>query len=370
MKLNTFIRRAPALYRSGRSVNLRGPIGRGKTETMCSLPARFAQMWGKRYGIVVVSGPLLNPPDAVGYLMPEHREEKGKSVLHSSFTKPFWYTLADGTTIDQYDGGIILVDEADKMDPDVKKVIGEAALSGRLGPHVIPKGNRDGKGQGTDGWLVWFAGNRMEDRSGSTKEFDHLITRQVQIELDDDLQSFEDWAFEHGVNPVIISFANQHSEILFEKLPAQQKPWCNPRSLVMLGNHMESLAGPDGALPVDDDMAEEAAGMIGAGAAAQLFAMIRLSYEMPKFEDIIKNPKKAAITKAPDAQMLVCYTLAAKVDKDTIGPAIEYIDRMPPEFAVSFGKASTRRDPNLIMAPAMGAWFKRNQTLLQAISAT
>ena len=36
------------------------------------------------------------------------------------------------------------------MDTDLKKIIGEAALSGRLGPHFIP-----------EGWVIWMAGNRM-----------------------------------------------------------------------------------------------------------------------------------------------------------------------------------------------------------------
>ena len=33
-----------------------------------------------------------------------------------------------------------------------------------------------------------FAGNRMSDRSGSTRELDHLINRRIRIEVTDDVE--------------------------------------------------------------------------------------------------------------------------------------------------------------------------------------
>lgn len=353
MKLNTFVRRSIGYYKAGRSVYLKGDIGRGKSESMASLPALFSQKLGGKFGYVVISGPLLNPPDAVGYLMPQREGDH----LTSKFTEPFWFTTECGRRIHDFDGGIILVDEADKMDLDVKKVIGEAALSGRLGPHILPKG-----------WVVWFAGNRQQDRSGSTKEFDHLINRRMEIEIEDDLASLETWMLENKVNPAGITFAVQNPQVVFEEIPKVQGPRCTPRSLVQAIRYVESISADPDKLDTSSDTVEEVGGMIGVSAASQLFATLRLQGEMPRFEDIVANPKKVKVPQRPDVQMLVCYSLAAKVDAKTMGPVVEYVQRMPDEFAITFGMAACRRDTELVNCEAFEKWIVANHSLMNAVS--
>jgi hypothetical protein len=91
---------------------------------------------------------------------------------------------------------------------------------------------------------------------------------------------------------------------------------------------------------------------------------------MPKLEEIVAKPKLAKVPERADAQMLVCYTLAARATKDNIGPIITYIERMPAEFTITFGKAVVARDYNLINTQAMGDWTARNATLMLAITDT
>jgi hypothetical protein len=66
--------------------------------------------------------------------------------------------------------------------------------------------------------------------------------------------------------------------------------------------------------------------------------------------------------------MLVCFTLAARVDKTNIAPLITYIERMPPEFTITFGRAAILRDVKLVSTPAFAAWTKRNAPLMTAIT--
>lgn len=361
MKLSDIEKRIPLWYKSGLCVYLRGRIGRGKSTVIEAAANRLSKMLEGNYGIVIINGPLLNPPDAVGYLMPEKRGE----YLMSLFTQPFWFITTEGKHINEYDGGIVLVDEADKMDTDVKKVIGEAALSGRLGPHVLPG---FANGSSAKGWRLWMAGNRLEDRSGSTKEYDHLINRRMEINVDDDLQSTEDWMLSNGVLPAIVTFAVQNPQIvLAEELPTKQGPFCTPRSLVRFSAYLKGMAGEGEDVPTDAITREEAAGMIGEGAAAQLFATLELSKQMPKYDAIVADPKKAKAPTAPDAQMLVCYELAARVDAKTLGPIITYVERFPPEFTVMFGRAAVRRDPSLVTTKEFHDWTKRNASLMMAI---
>lgn len=355
MKLSTIKTNALGYYLSGISLYMRSAPGRGKSTVMEELPQYLGNLLGKNLGLVVVSGPNLQPGDTVGFGVPKHNADGTSEMV---FTRPFFWRTDEGKWLEEYDGGIIFVDEADKMDVDIKKVMGEMALSGRCGPHRLPKG-----------WVVWMAGNRQGDRSGSTKELDHLINRRLEIDVTDDLAGWEEWAIKNGVHHAFITFAMQNAGIVFSAdVPEKQGPFCTPRSLVNLSRVMVALAGNSGDIPTNDDAVETAAGMIGQAAAAQLFATLRLELELPKPEVIAANPKQAKIPGDPGAQMLACYKLAALADDRTLAPFIAYIERLPADFVVTFGKALCGRSPLFAVKPPMLDLAKRNSALLAMMS--
>lgn len=360
MNLNTVLARLPFWYKSRKCVYLKSPPGRGKTTVLSAAPKLLSDRFQMNLGLVVINGPLLTPADSIGYLIPKHMPD-GRT--ESLYTDPFWFRTNEGKRLDEYDGGIIVVDEMDKADVDVKKVIGEAALSGRLGPHELPKG-----------WVVWMAGNRQADRSGSTKELDHLINRRMEIDVTDDIESWTDWASKNNIMPLTIAFAHQNPQIVFsDGVPEKQGPWCTPRSLVEADSYLQVLseAGEtdrrNGA-PDDPTTVEEIAGMIGDGAAAQLFAFVRLEREMPRYEDIVANPMKCRVPSKPDAQMLVCYNMAHRITTETADPVVDYIERFPKEFSVIFAKAAIQRDYKLVSTKAFTKWVNRNAALMAVIS--
>ena len=357
MKLNDVIARIPYWYAAKKSVYLKSAPGRGKTSVLSAAPLILNHATGKNMGLVIINGPLLTPADAIGYLVPRKVTVDGVERAESVYTDPFWFRTDEGKHLSQYDGGVIVVDEADKMDVDVKKVIGEAALSGRLGPHRLPPG-----------WVVWMAGNRQKDRSGSTKELDHLINRRMEIDITDDLESWNDWANNYGVSALTMAFANQNPNIVFtQDVPEKQGPWCTPRSTVAADDYMRQFMDADGNLPDDASIMEEVGGLIGEAAAAQLFSFVKLQREMPKFEEILANPDTAKLPNKPDANMLVCFNLAARVEVNTAEAVLKYVNRMPKEFGVIFGRSSVDRNQKLVITPAYGQWIRENAGLMAAI---
>ena len=357
MKLQTILADCVNIYQSGVSIYLTSGPGRGKTQTVQACPARIAAALGKSIGIVTISGPLLTPSDTVGYLVPvKHPDGR----VSSKFTDPFWWVTDEGKYLHEYDGGVIFIDEADKADVDIKKLLGEMALSGRCGPHRLP-----------NGWVVWMAGNRAQDRSGSTKELDHLINRRFEISITDDLAGFEKFCMENDVHHAITAFAVQNPHIVFaESVPEKQGPWCTPRSLVRAAQFLVSYSGGKGEpLRTDDSAIEWVAGAIGQAAAAQLFATIRLESELPKIETIIANPAGAKLPGAPDAQMLTAYRLAALAKDSTLEAIIEYIERLPADFSVTFAKSLCTRDPMFVAKKPMLAWSRKNSAIMSAMAA-
>ena len=355
MKLTTFSRLASSIYQSGKSVYLRSGPGRGKTTTIEAAVPQIARDLGLDLGIVTVSGPNLQPGDTVGFGVPKHNSDGTSDMV---FTRPFFWKTDAGRYLEEYQGGIIFVDEADKMDVDLKKVMGEMALSGRCGPHRLPKG-----------WVVWMAGNRQGDRSGSTKELDHLINRRLEVDIEDDIQGWEQWALRHGVHHSIIAFAVSNPHIVFpDGAPEKQGPFCTPRSIVSVGELLLTLSGNSGNLPTDTDAVELAAAGIGQAAAAQLFATIRLESELPAISSILGNPGAAKLPGAPDAQMLTVYKLASLADDTTVSAFITYVERLPADFGVTFAKSLCTRNPMFIAKPAMMAWAKRNSAIMGMMS--
>jgi hypothetical protein len=355
MKLSDFGAKAVSYYLSGKSIYLKSGPGRGKTTAVIEAVPRIAKALNKNLGLSILSGPLLTPIDTVGVLMPKHLED---GTVESLFSQPFWFRTEEGKKLSEYDGGVIFVDEADKADLDVKKVLGEMALSGRCGPHKLPPG-----------WVVWMAGNRAGDRSGSTKELDHLINRRFEIEVTDDLEGWKDWAVRNDVHYSIIAFADSNAQIVFpETVPEKQGPFCTPRSLVATGQLLMTLAGNSDDLPTDDLSVEVAAGGIGQAAAAQLMATLKLASELPEISTIISGPKTAKIPGAADAQMLTCYKLAMLADEKSIAPFITYVERLPADFAVTFVNSVSRRRAMLMTTPAMREWVSRNASLVNLMS--
>lgn len=353
MNLTTFSRLASKFYISGAAIYLRSAPGRGKTSTIIDAVPRIGRALDKNLGLVTINGPLLTPADTVGYLVPTTIDGR----VESSYTSPFWWRTVEGKRLEEYDGGVIFIDEMDKADTDVKKVIGEMALSGRCGPHKLP-----------DGWVVWMAGNRQGDRSGSTKELDHLINRRFEIDVTDDIAGWEVWALKNNVHPSVVVFALANAQVVFpDKTPEKQGPFCTPRSLVATSRLLVTL-GDNGDIPTDTDAIEVAAAGIGHAAAAQLFATLRLESELPSIESILGNPGKAKLPSKPDAQMLCCYKLASLSDAQNLDPIITYVERLPADFAVTYAKAVITRLPMLLAAPPMLAWCKRNSSLMAVIS--
>lgn len=356
MKISDFKNRIVRYYDSGISIYLKGGIGLGKSTVIESAAGVLAKAKGGDYGTVIVSAPLLTPSDAVGYGTPQ-RVERVRQHLMMLFTEPFWFLTTESKHIEEYDGGIIFIDEMDKADTDVKKVLGEMALSNRLGPHVIPST-----------WRVWGAGNRASDGGGSTKEYNHLINRRMEIELDFDLQTFEDYCMENGVHPLFIAVAGQNPHMFGGDMPTVQGPFCTPRSFVRCAQYVQAQQTDPDQIVIDPLLNEEMQGMIGAGAAATVAAGVTLFNEMPKFKDIVASPSKVKVPSRADAQILVVYNLAARVDEHTMGPVISYVERMPPEFTIAFGKAACRRNPMLVNTAAFGKWCTDNATLMMAIT--
>jgi hypothetical protein len=115
---------------------------------------------------------------------------------------------------------------------------------------------------------------------------------------------------------------------------------------------------------------ETVSGIIGSGAAAQLFAFVKLEREMPSYEKIVADPMGVKVPTKPDALMLVAYNLAHRVDIKDIAPVVQYMTRkeMPKEFGVTFINAACKRNNKIVATPAVQKWALENSSLMASIA--
>lgn len=360
MNLSTIETRIPLWYENGLSFHLAGPPGIGKTSIVHQSIGRLKDRVSKDIGLIVVNGASLTLPDVIGYGIPNtFTNSAGDEDVEMRFSRPFFSITADNSRWDEYDGGLLFIDEYDKIsDLDVKKIIAEAKLSGRLGPHWLPAG-----------WIICTAGNRQEDRAGSTKWFDHDINRTLWIDVVLEFSDWEAWASANGLMPVTIAFAKQNEGGVFSgKVPEKQGPFCTARSLARLDGYFQSIIREVGYIPDEKVSHEEAAGIIGAGMAHQFFGFMRTGAKLPTVEQIIADPSGCEVPSSPDGQMIVCYNLARAVSDNNINPVTTYISRMDGEFSATFYRSACKSHKDMVKNKQFRDWAKANSHLMSTFN--
>jgi len=110
-------------------------------------------------------------------------------------------------------------------------------LDRRVGSYVVP-----------DGWFIWAAGNRKEDRAAVFDMPTPLANRLLHLEVEPDLDSFKSYGLERNLHEQILSFLSLRTTLL-HKLDPYQTAWPSPRSWEMASRLHSTL--PDLGLILD-----------------------------------------------------------------------------------------------------------------------
>jgi hypothetical protein len=136
-------------------------------------------------------------------------------------------------------------------------------LDRRVGSYVVP-----------DGWFIWAAGNRKEDRASVFDMPAPLANRFLHLQVEPDFESFKAYALETKVHEQIIAFLSFRSTLL-HKVDPQQPAWCSPRSWVIASElHKAEL---------------DIAPAVGEAAMTEFMAYIKLYQALPNLVAILEG---------------------------------------------------------------------------------
>ena len=346
-------------FRAGLPVMFEGASGIGKTD----LAEQYAEDQGEDYCMCEINLALASLPDLIGlqhFVVEHYLDASGSEIALETAAFAYPYFMRDkrtGRPAATYQRGMVILEEYGQGQGDVKRASAQIIQKGQAGQHSFPKG-----------WNVLVLSNRAQDRSGVGKDFDFLINRRNQIELKAELDGWLVWAHGRQISNMTMAFASRNTDKVFSnKAPEKQGPWLTPRSLANADKFIH-VAMDDG-LSLDDDlMRQNLAGLIGDGNAHVYIAFAKIRDELPRYSDIISDPMGAKVPGAPDQMMFLSFDLASKATRTNIKPLVQYMGRMPNDFAIAFYRSAIHRDPTLRSTKEFGDWAVKNLQLLAAVN--
>ena len=221
---------------------------------------------------------------------------------------------------------LIMLDELGKASPPVLNMLLPLPQERRLGDRMLP-----------DGSIVFATTNLDTDNVGDRIPA-HAYNRMTVVDVANPTsKEWLAWAADNDIAAEVCNFATDVPHVFerYDMRPASAKPnpyifdprhgqtkaFCSPRSLEKASNLIKQRA------QLGDALLPALAGTVGAAAASDLEAFVRLGYALPSFESIIADPMTARLPASVAEYFMMAFKLAGAVMPDTLSPFIHYVKR-------------------------------------------
>ena len=223
--------------------------------------------------------------------------------------------------------------------------------------------------------IVFMTGNLLTDAVGDNMKA-HTRNRIVEIVVakPDDKQWLE-WAVNGNIEPIILAWVRQFPQALASYTDGnqddnpyiynprkQQTAYVSPRSLAIASNivSQREVNGPEATIAA-------LKGAIGESAARDMQAFIDYQDQLPSWESIIASPTTAQVPTSAGASAVLVFGAIQKVDKQSLTPFMQYIERFDSEWQACFAInlcANSAKQPMAFTNQAFADWLERNEDLL------
>ena len=248
--------------------------------------------------------------------------------------------------------GILFLDEINTAPPAVQASAYQLILDRRVGEYELP-----------EGWSIVAAGNRESDRGVVYRMPPPLANRFVHFEMEVDLEDWKHWAYQEGVDPLVIAYLSHTPDSLFSFEPgSQEKSFPTPRSW----SYVDRLLGSG--LPQKLRM-DAIAGAVGREEAIAFLSFARVARDLPDLEAILSGEAAEAPGNDPRLLTVLVTMLASRVaasgEERAVDAALRYSFLLPGEFAVMLVREMQGRGVSLEESEAWSEWVDRFAWLLE-----
>jgi ATPase family associated with various cellular activities (AAA) len=233
--------------------------------------------------------------------------------------------------------GILFLDELNRAPMLVQNACLQLVLDRKIGEYTLP-----------DGWDVAAAGNRLSDGGGVTKMNSALSIRFRHLDFDPDLEDWTKWAIGANIEPVVIAFVRFRTELLY-KFEAGERTFPCPRTHEAVSKIVARNPSP----AIEHDLYR---GAYGDGAAVEFSAFMTLYRELPSIDSILLDPKHAPLPEKPASLFAVSCALGRRASVENFERIVQYLNRLPAEYAVMSVKDAVARDAGIASTPTFCKW--------------
>jgi len=223
------------------------------------------------------------------------------------------------------------LDDLGQASPAVQASYMQLLLARRVNGHVL-----------SDHVTFVAATNRRTDRAGVTGVLEPVKSRFGSIvELDTDCDEWCRWAIDHAVPPELIAYLRFQPDNLCKFQASADLINCPvPRTW----SHVARILALN--LPAGVQHAA-IAGAVGAGAATEFTAFLKLYAELPNVDQILIDPASVKVPTQPATLYAIASALASKATKQNFARVAQFAQRMLDagrgEFAVLLIRDSIQR---------------------------
>lgn len=174
--------------------------------------------------------------------------------------------------------GIIFLDEITSADRSVQVAAYELVLDRRLGKlYKVPPG-----------YLIVAAGNLTTDKAVATVMSSALANRFMHVQLQEDAETWLDWARANDLHPAVTGFISYKPNLLFNMEGENlSSGWPSPRSWERVSKICHIYNAADESL-----MRTMVYGLIGNGTGVEFMAFYKINSQFKNVLEYMTNPNK------------------------------------------------------------------------------
>lgn len=322
MNSKQYLTLLPIMFQLKRPMLVLGKPGQGKTDIVMG--------WTKSVGIgaCLIQCPLLNPEDT-------------SIPVYDRDTKMVDWIMAARLPFIGHDGpeeGVVILDELAAAPENIQKMCASWVQDRELQGHKMKPG-----------WSFVMTGNRVEDKTGSSKILGHLGNRITVVELTTEFDAWRTWAIQNGVSMNVIAFLSMATQ-LFNDYDPKRVTNPTPRSWV------DGVSKLEGVIPSDLEY-EVFAGAVGAGPAAEYIKTRDSMSDCPTVDEVLADPQGCRIPKDVGAMNLIVGSMVRRTNHDTFEKLFDYAVRFrQQEFIILYARTCLQTDVTLANNPTFTKW--------------
>jgi len=255
----------------------------------------------------------------------------------------------NGIDGERYKGFLVFLDEINSAALAVQAASYKLLLDRTVGQHNLHPKTK-----------IVCAGNLSSDGAIVNRMGTAMQSRLVHLQLGVDAQQWcDNWAIQEGIDHRIISFIvnqPQHLQNFDPKSKTNDFTFACPRTWEFVSKILSKHRDAHGNdLPIQEIL-PLIVGTIGEGMAMLFMAYSETIMKLPSMDDIVSNPKGALLDMEPAMLFAVAHKIAAYVKPGTLVPVLEYLERMPGEFATITLQLTLKRDITMLEEEPMQEW--------------